>query len=129
MKIKISILFYSFLILIGCSSTPNTETKVVNADKTETSAKKHSMYNGIKASQVKECMGEPVAVFTANKHIFWRYFTPSQCEVLFIIDEGSQTVSDVKYLFPHVFTRFGYAVSEKQCPLKQEACLLSKSSK
>lgn len=133
MKTKILIIFCSVLFLLGCASTPDTKTSTpaatnnVSAAETNTTPdKKSSIYDGLSAAKVKQCMGAPAATFSASGNTYWRYFTPSRCEVLFIMDSDKQQVVDMKYLFPHAFTRFGYAVSEKQCPLPQKECLLSK---
>ncbi len=126
MKSKILVIFCSFLMLIGCSSTSSTKSNVPAQEPSSTREQpNHSIYDGISDTKVKQCMGAPVATFSANHNTYWRYFTPSRCEVLFIIDNDSKQVVDMKYLFPHAFTRYGYAVKEKQCPLPQKECLLS----
>lgn len=134
MEAKILSIFCSVLFLLGCSSTADTQTsapmtvanKAPAAVESNTPEKKHSIYDGINTAKVKQCMGTPAATFSVSDNTYWRYFTPSRCEVLFIIDNNKQQVVDMKYLFPHAFTRYGYAVSEKQCPLAQKECLLSK---
>lgn len=134
MKAKILTIFCSVLFLLGCSSTSDTKTSAPatassnapTATVSKTTTGKDSIYDGVSATKVKQCMGAPVAIFSANNNTYWRYFTPNRCEVLFIINDDKQQVVDMKYLFPHAFTRYGYAVSEKQCPLAQKECLLSK---
>lgn len=126
MKCKIVIVLCSLVALVACSSssTDKNSTPAATPVPAAKPAKKSSMYDGIQSSKVEQCMGKPAAIFTANNHDYWRYFTPSRCEVLFIVNKDNKQVDDVKYIFPHAFTRYGYAVSEKQCPLKQQECLL-----
>ncbi len=125
MKARILVIFCSVLMVAGCTTTPSANTSTPAVAAPSTVAKKNSLYDGVSAAKVKECMGAPVSTFSANSNDYWRYFTPNRCEVLFIIDNSSQKVVNMKYLFPHEFTRYGYAVNEKQCPLAQKQCLLS----
>jgi hypothetical protein len=127
MKARVLIVFCSVLMVVGCSSTPSANTNVTTAAAAAPSpeAKKNPLYVGLSAAKVKECMGAPVGTFSANNNDYLRYFTPSRCEVLFVIDHSSQKVDKVTYIFPHQFTRYGYPVNEKQCPLAQKQCLLS----
>jgi uncharacterized lipoprotein YajG len=120
MKAKILVIFCSVLMVAGCSNT-NTSAEAAHNPQ----VKKNSLYDGISITKVKECMGQPKSTFAANNDTYMRYFTPSRCEVLFVVDNASQKVVDMKYLFPHAFTRYGYEVNEKQCPLAQKQCLLS----
>lgn len=127
MKAKILVIFCSILMVVGCSSTTlnaksNTPATAATASD---EAKKQTLYEGIAATKVKQCMGAPVATFSVNGNDYWRYFTPNRCEVLFVIDDKSQKVAKVTYIFPHGFTTYGYPVTEKQCPLAQKQCLLS----
>lgn len=127
MKTKALVIFCSILMLIGCSSTASTKNSMPAHEPSSTREKpNNSIYDGVRDTKVKECMGAPVATFKAHTDTYWRYFTPNRCEVLFVIDNESLQVVDMKYLFPHGTTRYGYAVSEKQCPLAQKQCLLSK---
>ncbi len=111
------------LAVSACSTSPSSDQTA--APGKSPAPKKTSMYSGLSMAQVKKCMGNPERSFTANGQDYLSYFTPSRCEAIFIMDDKSQQVVDMKYLFPHEFTRFGYAVSEKQCPLPQKACLLA----
>ena len=123
MKARKLAVFCSVLMVAGCSATSSTNT---SADATHSAeGKKSSIYEGVSISKVNECMGTPKNTFSANNDTYLRYFTPSHCEVLFIVDTTSQKVVDMKYLFPHAFTRYGYEVNEKKCPLAQRQCLLS----
>ena len=130
MKAKVLAIFCSVLMVAGCSTTTNTTTSS-NTGATAAEAahspevKKNSLYDGVTVAKVKECMGPPKSTFSANSNTYMRYFTPNRCEVLFIVDTTSQKVVDMKYLFPHAFTRYGYEVNEKKCPLAQRQCLLS----
>lgn len=123
MKSGILVVFCSILMLLGCSSTQSTSNVTPTSPKP--TAKKGSVYAGVSATKVKSCMGDPASTFTANNNTYWRYFIPNHCEVLFIVNDNTQKVVDVKYLFPHAFTRYGYAVDERKCPLAQKECLLS----
>jgi hypothetical protein len=129
MKAKVLAIFCSVLMVAGCSTTTNTTTSSNTGATAEAAhspqVKKNSLYNGLTVAKVKECMGPPKSTFSADGNIFLRYFTPSRCEVLFIVDNTSQKVVDMKYIFPHGFTPYGYAVDEKKCPLAQKQCLLS----
>ena len=129
MKARILAIFCSVLMMAGCSTTANTTNSSNTAATAEVAhsseAKKNSLYDGVAAAKVKECMGSPKSTFSANNDTYMRYFTPSRCEVLFIVDNTSQKVVDMKYIFPHGFTRYGYAVDEKKCPLVQKQCLLN----
>lgn len=124
MKARVLVILCSILVVAGCSSISKTNT-AAEAAPSATATKKNSIYDGVSAAKVKECMGAPVSTFSANNDSYLRYFSPNHCEVLFIVDNTSQKVVDMKYLLPHGFTRFGYAVNEKKCPLTQKQCLLS----
>lgn len=125
MKASVLAIFCSILIVAGCTSTPSTNTNTPAASAPSDEAKKNSAYDGISAAKVKKCMGAPAGTFSINNSDYLRYFTPSRCEVLFVIDHKSQKVLKTTYIFPHGFTRYGYPVNEKQCPLAQKECLVS----
>ncbi len=125
MKTTFLIIFCSILTLAGCSSTSTTKTSGPEETAHSSEAKKNSIYDGVPVAKVTRCMGPPAFTFSADGSNYMRYFTPSRCEVLFVIDKTTQNVVDMKYLFPHAFTRYGYSVKEKQCPLAQKQCLLS----
>jgi hypothetical protein len=126
MKTRILAVFCSVLMVAGCSTTTSSNTGATAAEAAHSpEVKKNSLYDGVTVAKVKECMGPPKSTLSANNDTYMRYFTPSRCEVLFIVDNTSQKVVDMKYLFPHGFTRYGYEVNEKQCPLAQKQCLLS----
>ncbi len=125
MKARILVIFCSFLMVVGCSTTTNSNTGTTTEATHSPEVKKNSLYDGVTVAKVKECMGPPKSTFSANNDTYMRYFTPNRCEVLFIVDTTSQKVTDMKYLFPHGFTRYGYEVNEKKCPLAQKQCLLS----
>ncbi|MCD6046014.1 MAG: hypothetical protein K0R48_1177 [Gammaproteobacteria bacterium] len=125
MKVRFLVVFCSVLMVVGCTSTSSTNTNTPAVTAPSDDAKKDSLYEGISAAKVKKCMGTPAGTFSANNNDYLRYFTPSRCEVLFVIDHKSQKVLKTTYIFPHGFTRYGYPVQEKKCPLAQKECLLS----
>lgn len=120
MKARMLAVFCSILMVAGCSN-PSPSTEAAHNPQVT----KNSLYEGISITKVKECMGQPKSTFAANNNTYMRYFTPNRCEVLFVVNNSSQKVVDMKYLFPHAFTRYGYEVNEKKCPLAQKQCLLS----
>jgi uncharacterized lipoprotein YajG len=125
MKARILFIFCSILAIAGCSTAPSTSTNTTASVAPKENTKKDDLYQGISAAKVKQCMGAPAGTFSVNNNDYLRYFTPSRCEVLFVLDHSSQKVVKATYIFPHSFTRYGYPVNEKQCPLAQKQCLLS----
>lgn len=105
------------VLLVGCNMNGDnlTQTGVSN---------KKSPYIGLSREKLTQCMGTPTRYLNTSAKDYFSYIFQSRCDAIFVVDNQTNKIIDVKYNMPHMISSYGYQVKEKQCPIKQRACLL-----
>src|SRR5690606_29104945 len=104
-------------------TVPTTPAKDTGLAATPVSAKSTSTYIGLPRQKLVQCMGQPSRYLKTSEHEYFSYITPKRCDVIFIVDNPSSKVIDVKYRMPHPLVGYSYDVKPKQCPFEQSVCL------
>lgn len=109
----------SALVLTACSTQNDTTQPTQPISPTGVSAKPSSAYIGVSRENLTQCMGKPSRYLKTTEHEYFSYISSNRCDAVFVTDNSTNKVVDVKYRMPHPLIPYGYEVKERQCPLTQ----------